>query len=248
VGGEFMIKLLLQLNSPHLLPTGQPLETSQLGPFKKTVDDLHSQILALKDTIAEAELVSGRAETITGDLQRQSTAVATQLNDIIAILQVTALIVRADHDDRQAFDNLYQLAKARSPVSGIATEVILSLISENRVNLTYSPDWKALNVDKPDQLSLADCEKLYASQARADFREGVLQYIWDSNKFSKYDKLDFMMSVIRGDRSMNSVRYAQCLADNETNIKHNILDCQAYLDWWTKNADKYKAASAPASK
>jgi hypothetical protein len=32
VGGEFMVKLLLQLNSPHLLPTGQPLETSHLAP------------------------------------------------------------------------------------------------------------------------------------------------------------------------------------------------------------------------
>jgi len=219
----------------------------QLGPFKKTVDDLHNQILPLKDTIAEAEQVSKKAESVTTDLQQQSTLVSSQLNSINTTLQATVLIVRADHDDRQAFDSLYQLAKTPSPLSGIATEVILALVSDNKLNLTYSPDWKALNVSNADQLSLSDLKNLYSSQMRSDFKEGLLQYIWDNNKFSKHDRLELLMSVIRGDRSINAVRYALNLVNNEAKINHNLLDCQAYYDWWAKNQDSYKTL-APAAK
>jgi len=216
------------------------------------IDALSKQIALLQSTISQATAVSEdlKAKTDSGEQQVSTlTTLVSRANATLDSVQsqenIIALITKVDHDDRPAFDQLLAIAKdPTSPYTSIASEVVVTLVSNSGMELEYTPPWEALGVTNPDSLSLDDLKKLYSKQLRSDFKKAFISYIWTNAKFKKYDRMEFLMSVIKTDQSITTVIHAMELSDADTKIKQNMLNYPAYLAWWDINKATYPGSAS----
>ena len=220
----------------------------EISPFKLKVDDLHNQLSNMANTITEAETLSRQAQAVTGDLQVQSKVIVPQLESINSAINIMSLIVRADNDDRKAFDELLaQASNEKSPYSDVCSEVVIAISTSSNLKfgvLTSNLNWKSVfNIDAPDKLSIENIKQIMIRTPRADFRSILLQYVWEQNRFSKYDKLDFSAWMINIDPSINNLRNAVEAMDMDSNIREILIRYKDYLSWWDQNKEKYKTGS-----
>ncbi len=75
----------------------------------------------------------------------------------------------------------------------------------------------------------------------------MLAAIWDSNRFTKFEKLSFMYDVIKQDFSIKGLAMACNLMDRDAKIQKNIIAYNEYLTWWEKNSQQYPNENTPTS-
>lgn len=206
------------------------------------IDTLSQHISSLDDTIKKANDASANLQN---KLNNSDTSIAS-LNQLAQStheqLNIIAAIVQADNDDKDALDVLVSLANdAKSPYRGLALEVVLAVTGHASFVLPINPiPWEQIGFVNPDSISIESIKTKFPTLGRADIKEAVEQYVWDNTKFTKHDKLDFLIWIIENDHSIAAINNAHVLCDNEAHLKQNILGNQIYIDWWNKNKDSYK--------
>ena len=63
-------------------------------------------------------------------------------------------------------------------------------------------------------------------------RRGILEAIWRSDDIPLIDRLDFMVSVMKSDSSLNAVEYAARYFMIGAKQKNAPLDVDGLLAWW----------------
>jgi len=217
------------------------IQTKASAYVDKSILPLKSEVDSYDKKISQIDALSKQISTLTTLVSRANAT----LDSVQSQENIIALITKVDHDDRPAFDQLLAIAKdPTSPYTSIASEVVVTLVSNSGMELEYTPPWEALGVTNPDSLSLDDLKKLYSKQLRSDFKKAFISYIWTNAKFKKYDRMEFLMSVIKTDQSITTVIHAMELSDADTKIKQNMLNYPAYLAWWDINKATYPGSAS----
>jgi hypothetical protein len=234
----------------------QPYINESLSKFrvevKSNLDASTSEAYGLNKQLAHVLMTLAIFQRQTDDLQQKITAQqgeTGQLNDEATFI-VTA--IAAENDSRPAFDQL--LAVSNNPASKYqelaSTETVAIASSGFYLSLfTGSPSdaiWGDYGYNK-DTVTIEQCHGCINKFNNADYKADMISFVWSCQRFSMYDKLDYMADVIRTSNSITAVRYAMSEMAGPAQQYGNLLVYKSYPDWWDKNKDKYKPATTPTS-
>jgi len=162
-----------------------------------------------------------------------------KLSDIEKIVDFSMVLIRAQNDDRQAFDKLLDISFGdRGEFAEISDNALWSILMEESpftVNYTIDYNKHNLNLNKSE---IKEFKSFYL-ESPLTYREQILRDIWEKGKFTKLEKLEFLIDRIQNDNSINIVREACSLLDNEAKLNNNICYYKEYLKWWDENNEQY---------
>jgi hypothetical protein len=111
--------------------------------------------------------------------------------------------------------------------------------------LTYTLDSKKVSFD-PEKASLPEYGAfIHASLQRADYQLAAIDRLWLQDRFSKYEKLEFLIGEIQSTTSIRVLEQTCRLANSEAKIDKNILAWGEYVKWWAENQGKYRPLPPP---
>jgi hypothetical protein len=206
------------------------------------------EVASLKDRI---DAQSATVTRVTSEVTRQheeATATLAALDQAlqqgqqaVAELQAStrfnAQVLAAQHDDRHAYDQLWQWSEdERYPFRQAAVHTVQTIMDQHNPMLLptgFPVPWKA-DVD-PHRLSV-DQLQAYMAQASRAFRIGVLEFVWDQRTdLSTKARLQFLADVLRHDQSLEVVEYAGRYFAQGTGDKFKPLAIPQHLQWWQEH-------------
>jgi hypothetical protein len=99
-------------------------------------------------------------------------------------------------------------------------------------------DWHKHSLD-PEKASLGEfATAFYREVAYTQVR--MLYTIWNQKRFLKYDKINFLINVVRTTSSIKCLHQACKLIDQEAKIGKNFMGYVEFLQWWDKHKACYK--------
>ncbi len=222
----------------------------------KAISDIKIRIEGQSATV---DLVAGRAgealelsekateniELVQNELNKVRTnlsATEGSLKSLSLLTVFQTVVVKAQNDDRQAYEQLSEWEKDNQyPFQQQA------LIAKMNIRLQYSerirtgliaiaPTWKE-GIDQ-SELTISELINDY-NITEWYFHPGLISYIWKRNDFSKKDRLQFLIDVLKNDRNLKAVCLAQHFLSKEADIKFNPLVIEPLLEWWEENKGNY---------
>jgi len=181
-------------------------------------------------------------------LLEESTKVTSELVGIqrksILLNEFMMTIIRAQNDDRQAYDQLAAVENdTQSPFQQQA------LIAKMNIRLLYAerlgsrggvksiaPFWTE-GVD-PNMLTISQLIEAY-NESPWHFRSGLVTYIWERDDLSKKDRMQFLIDTLKNERNLKAVCIAQHWLSKEANIKFNPFVIEPLVEWWEQNKADY---------
>ena len=149
-------------------------------------------------------------------------------------------VLAAMSDSRPAFDKLADLMNDKNgPFSKESEQAWIMIVRHhgNPFAFIYPVQWNK-NVD-PSKLSFAQLRHAY-EMAADPLKPGIIEYLWSRKDIPKIDRLDYMMQIIRSDRSLIAVEYAARSFMLGTNFhKFAPLQTQALFEWWVKHRKEF---------
>jgi hypothetical protein len=131
---------------------------------------------------------------------------------------------------------LYQIY---SGLRTLVSDRIAAQFDEPRIkNIRVDPTipWKP--EVNPKELGAKEFQNIYRNLAPF-YRPAVLSALWESERTTKKEKLDFLAAVIRGDDTLRAVERACRLMDQEAKLNKNVLGATEYVEWWERNREHY---------
>jgi len=180
------------------------------------------------------------------DAEQRLKAVDSELNEakkVIANLKASeeyiTTVIAAQNDDRLAFDRLKTWANdpkfSRRSDALQAWSKVIDDHASPFVRSGYSVPWKE-GID-PSRLSLSELRTNFIS-APPSIRLGLLEYIWNKKDVSKRERMQFMVDVLKTDRSLSVVEHAARFFLTESNQKLKPLALDQLIAWWDANKDR----------
>jgi hypothetical protein len=152
----------------------------------------------------------------------------------------TMTVVAAQNDDRTSFDKLRELATLKDyPFANMAVAAWITIYEAHSSQISqsgFSLPW-ASGVD-PAKLAFGDLSAAYQSTP-AQFKPGLLEYIWNRSDIPTVDRLDFMMVVMKSDHSLMAVEYAGRYFTSGTNQRIKPMALDYLTAWWDAHRQEY---------
>lgn len=179
--------------------------------------------------------VEERLKAVDTDLKEAKSTLA----GLKTISEYTTTVLAAQNDDRQAFDRLKVWADDPSfRLRGEAINAWNKILNDHAsliVQSGYGVSWKE-GID-PAQISLSELKAHFASTP-PHVRLGLLEYIWNRKDFSKRERMQFLVDVLKTDNSLRVVEHAARLFLSESKQKLKPLAVDQLIKWWDSNKDK----------
>ncbi|HTL46559.1 MAG TPA: hypothetical protein VL688_00680 [Verrucomicrobiae bacterium] len=211
----------------------------------------HAEDYAVKAADEQVgKILAPLSEKASQEIERlgaESSRALTAVQDLEAF---ELLVVQAKNDDRQAFERLLAVSRDRShKFREIAGQAVAQIFLE-----ADSRDRSARTADALDPvkskayLSFQDFKTSYEGVIPL-LRPKMLSMFWDSTQFSEEQKLGFLASVIRSDKSLMALVRACTLMDKKAQLHRPFTAYDKYLEWWdsSKVFFEQQAAAAPAA-
>lgn len=213
-------------------------QRASIAMVVRDADTAHNDIERINQYVASAE-------TKTKQLEGMVKGANEATSQLSKVTEFNLLLTRANNDDRPAFDQLIAIANSsQPPYSSLALSGLINLATSLDTVLRFAVTEEALEKWQPPfHAKTATLEEYRAAidSQRPDVASGILDVLWQQERFSKYQKLDLVMRVMATTKSIKVLREACVLADNEAQIQRNILGYGQYLEWWAKNRDHYRS-------
>jgi len=223
-----------------------------------------NEIDRLKHTVenqgAMVELVSKQAFKVTNlteDLSEKNLEMESKLKtlDLTTVKTVEILedfqlineflmtVIEAQNDGRVAYDKLLKWSEDESfKLNRQAWQAWMGISSKHNpiaYRTNRAVPWKE-GVD-PSKLSLSELKRNYQSQEALSFyKPALIEYIWERQDIPKKDRMEFLVDVIRNDKSLTAVEYAGRFFSQGAGIKLHPLGVKAALKWWEENQDRFE--------
>ena len=98
--------------------------------------------------------------------------------------------------------------------------------------------WSKINVD-PNSVLFPELCKLYNS-IPTKFHPALISLIWNKKEISKKEKMQFLIEVLKNDKSLTAEYFAGNYLSEESSIKWDPFIIKPFLDWWEQNKDTIK--------
>lgn len=182
----------------------------------------------------------GQITEMIGNLQSES---EKALSNLEAITEVMILEAKAKNDDREAFEKLMGISRDRNHAyKTVASDAVKQIFAQFSTLERPVIDIKnpANDIDM-NGLSFSGFRDLY-SHSIPLYRPWLLTEMWLHEGFSKYERLDFLASVVRQDDSLSALERALRLMDFENGLAKPFTAYDFYLTWWADNKSSYQGS------
>jgi len=213
----------------------------KISEIEKKVTDQQTIINEIAKNAKDALRLSDAASERIGDLSALQEETKEKLEKINQALFFTNKYMAATVDDRHAFDLLKKLAKDKNhPSNALARQAVIEIVNKHDPSF-YSSNFKIPWKEgfDPGKLDLSGVEKIY-KEVPLSYRPAIIEFVWKSNKFTKHDKMTFMINIIKNDDNLKAVEYAGRFFAQGAGLKIKPLGVEPMLDWWEKNQDSIK--------
>lgn len=198
---------------------------------------------------------ASKVKNLTEELSRKNLEMESELKTLalttmktVEILEHSQLInhfmmivTEAQNDDRVAYDKLLKWSEDKSfRLNSQAWQAWMGVTSKHnpvayRINRTVR--WKE-GVD-PSKLSLLDLKRNYQAQGVLSFtKPAFIEYVWKREDIPKKDRMEFLVDIIRNDKSLTAVEYAGRFFSQGAGIKLHPLAVKDVLKWWEQNKER----------
>lgn len=175
------------------------------------------------------------------DIQNSVVKASSSLSELETMSEFMMTVLAARNDDRKAFDKLEEWSKDESHrFRADAKRAWDSILNERSNRLVFDPGavpWKK-DLD-PSKLSLSQLKDIYMS-AQDYLKPALLKYIWGREDFPKLERLDFMMTVMKSDLSINAVEQAGRYFTAGTDQKIKPLAVTYLSEWWQEHRKEFQ--------
>lgn len=215
--------------------------SAQAESDAKTITDIKEKMEHQSATVNLVASEAARAKELSQQAAATTEEAKATLEELKSITDFMALIVAAQTDDRTAFDKLEEIANdSGNKFSSKAIQAWGKILEEHAQPMYssgFSVPWKE-GLD-PAKLSFNDLKREFESASPA-FKRGLLEYIWKREDISKFDRLEFMMEVMKKNPSLAVVEYAGRYFTEGTGQKIKPLAVRHLSEWWDKHRGEFK--------
>jgi len=209
------------------------------------VNPLASQLRDLNDRIV---VMDKKLEQIIEDSKQRLGALEKETHKELVALkeesQLVATIVRAENNDRRAFEQIRKWHNDESfQFSAEATaayQKIRSMHNSPIYRSGFTVPWK--NGIEPSKLNLSDLKKNYQniSVSTPHLKPALIEYIWKREDIPKRNRMEFLIEVLKTDDSLVAVEYAGRYFAEGASLSKDPLAVDEFVSWWEANKDKIK--------
>lgn len=202
------------------------------------IKQIQPEVDAFKVEIAKK---TAEADEKLSNIQQTVIKASLSMSELETMSEFIMTNLAANNDDRKAFDRLEEWSKNESySFRTEAERAWVSILDAHNSLLVMSPGdvpWRE-GLD-PSKLTLSDLRDnfLYAPNW---FKPSLLKYIWGREDFSKLERLDFIMTVMKTDLSLKVVEQAGRYFTSETKQKIKPLAVSHLSDWWQEHRKDFK--------
>ena len=235
----------LELASENLTETKQKhveataaLEKVVLAEGK--ISSLENEAKAVLERIRQGEATVTNLQNVLREAQ-------VAVSDLEENINFNMLLIKANNDDRPAFNSLVEISKKSGPFRDIANISILQIVSNitSMLQIQNNYPWHTLNAD-PKKISLQEFRNLYKSFHHIH-KVAYMDTLMAQQRFSKFEKFQILAEIIKDTISLKELERACQYMNQEAKIDWNILSADKYVQWWEQNKSKYES-SPPAVK
>jgi hypothetical protein len=217
-----------------------------------TINELKGRVEAQSATVDLVAMEASTAKHLVNDLSEKNIQAERKLRTIDAAVQEAeeklgaiqdhaafmSTVLGAQTDDRDSFDQLWEWAQDSSHKFRQQSEAaVLKIMDQHNQPFSLSGFQVPWNpgVD-PTKLTLQQVASDFA-KAPPPVRVAILEYVWRREDLPKRERLEFLVEVLRMDKSLTVVEYAGRYFAEGTANKIKPIAIVAHLDWWEKNKD-----------
>jgi len=241
--------------SSRLLGTIE-VSAKQAAADAQTISDLKERVEAQSATIDLVAKSAAEAKGITEQLETKNRVAKEHLSRIqetmnsaesaVKALQAFtsfhSLILAAQNDDRDAFDQLCTLTGQESfPFEDpcwSAISAVKGFHGNPSIGVSFMEiSWK--EGSDPKKLSLAEFRQEYARAPRVA-RPALVKIIWERTDFLRKERLLFLVGVLKKDPSLTATNVAGKFFAQETGVEWKPFNVEPLIDWWEKNKNTVK--------
>jgi hypothetical protein len=206
----------------------------------KAIDSVAREVTAARreatDLAEKNERAERKLEALTDDLGDA----ADKLSELMTIISFKETIVAARNDDREAFDRLKTWADDSSFEYAEQAEIAWLTILydhstlppvEGGVQLPWAEGAGASDT------TLEQCREIY-TQIMPSLKPRCIEYIWGRSDFPEKDRIQFLIDVMRDDKSLDAVERAGRYLSAAADLDYKPLAVADFLKWWEENKEK----------
>ena len=204
-----------------------------------------AELRAIDDIVTSKDLKSnlGLLETKIQAVDKVLADSQKTLKQLKEAYDFNSTLSGAFNDSRLAFDKLKQIASdTKNPYSEKAKDAVETII------LNYSQTYLAVDSGEFRWPEGTDIQKVTIDVVMTEAAKAskvnlplLINFVWSSPNFTKAQKMNFMMKMVREGKSNTAVVTAGYHVKEEAGLLDlPALSHDQYEAWWEKNKDKYK--------
>jgi hypothetical protein len=270
--GEYQNKLRILVFFPYVIPSVIVLiSIAQVLVGYNQMREAHKKYIDASEALKKAEKAENLADSASKNVERASVEANEKVSEIRNILDETKMkltelnrsiedgnravvelklltqfdtvVLNAQNDDRDAFDQLRVWAKDISfPFEHTATQTVEKILEESRTYyLLFKPTVEIHWKEDPNKLTLPQLWEVYKKDAPRKNRLAIVRYVWEKRgDISKKERLQFLADVLKEDKSLEVCRLAGHYFGEGTSDGLRPLNYKEHLEWWEKNKETIK--------
>jgi len=216
----------------------------------ETIASLKSRVENQSATVDLVATEASRAKALSEEASEQTKHAEANLNllvdkireaerilsDTKTVTEFITTIVSAQNDDREALDKLKAIAGDKSDSFSRRAEAAWLTIYEEHNKPFFSTGIKVPWSEKrdPSKLSMNDLQQVY-KLSPSYVKPGLIEYIWSRQDIQKIDRLDFLIKVMKEDKSLAAAEYAGRYFTQGTNQQIKPLAIEFLDTWWSEH-------------
>jgi hypothetical protein len=188
---------------------------SEIQRVEQKTEDANKQIQSLDKLVTEA----------------QSSII--EINDII---KFNNTLMMASNDDRDSLITLsHIIEEEKNPFKDLAYKSILYITSQLSNGSGSRSPWMDYKMD-PSEVTIKEVDLFYP-KLNPKLKAGIIRDLDKSNKITTRQKLNFLMTVLREEKSLLALNAACEVIDKRAKLSKNVLGWNEYLKWCADEID-----------
>jgi len=202
-----------------------------------TIDLIAKDAADAKQLVNDLSEKNSKAEEKLSQLDRAIKEGHLAVKELQSYTNFNSTVLAARNDNRRAYDKLWTWAEDSSfPFQKAAIQAVQTLLDQHNPAMVrggFRVDWKE-GVD-PYKLSLHELQNALESSP-PHIRLGILEFIWQKRTdLPKRDRLQFLVEVLRKEKSLQVAEYAGRYFAQGTGNKFKPIAIIPHLNWWEEN-------------
>ncbi|RFP02038.1 hypothetical protein BGC31_11875 [Komagataeibacter xylinus] len=207
-----------------------------------TVDLVATQAAKAKDMSQAATTQITKVQQKIDDLNKMISEASVTLSSLKEEEEFRALVIAAQNDNRASYDKLAKIAMDKENRFSMEAIDAYRTVARSHSSAMYTSGFKNYwkqGID-PSKFSFSDLQQIY-HQTPAQIRPAILEYIWRRNDIPKLSRMDFMIDVVKTDRSLTAVEYASRYFLEGGNLGQEMspMAFDSLYEWWAKHRDEF---------